>query len=91
MPHLNSLSFSVFYTLPNKKELETLDLIAKHPDDFFVWTVGLKHAIDNGGIGMDSETSEWQVRICAIPLVTTRILTPPPPTPPRTALRAANL
>ncbi|GMH83356.1 hypothetical protein TrVE_jg6489 [Triparma verrucosa] len=60
MPHLNSLSFSVFYTLPNKKELETLDLIAKHPDDFFVWTVGLKHAIDNGGIGMDSETSEWQ-------------------------------
>jgi len=60
MPHLNSLSFSVYYNLPNNKGVETLDLIAKHPDDFFVWTVGLKHAVTNGGIGHDPEMSEWQ-------------------------------
>ena len=50
MPHLSSLSFSILYKTNNGTNdgTETLDLIAKHPDDFFVWTVGIKHAIQNG-------------------------------------------
>jgi hypothetical protein len=59
MPHLNSLSFTVNYTLPNGKD-ETLDLIAKHPDDFFVWTVGLRHAIANGIGASDVAASAWE-------------------------------
>ncbi len=59
MPHLNSLSFTIFYQSPGGKE-ETLDLIAKHPDDFFVWTVGLKHAISNGIGASNMEASAWE-------------------------------
>jgi len=59
MPHLNSLSFTVNYKLPNGKE-QTLDLIAKHPDDFFVWTVGLKHAISNGIGACEGAATAWE-------------------------------
>jgi len=59
MPHLNSLSFTILYTTPSGKE-ETLDLIAKHPDDFFIWTVGVKHAIINGIGASNVEASAWE-------------------------------
>jgi alpha-tubulin suppressor-like RCC1 family protein len=59
MPHLNSLSFTILYNTPSGKE-ETLDLIAKHPDDFFIWTVGIKHAIINGIGASNVEASAWE-------------------------------
>ncbi|GMI29199.1 hypothetical protein TeGR_g9245 [Tetraparma gracilis] len=59
MPHLNSLSFTILYSTGGGKE-ETLDLIAKHPDDFFIWTVGIKHAIKNGIGASNVEASAWE-------------------------------
>jgi len=59
MPHLETLSFSVMYRLKsNPSKIESLDLIAKHPDDFFVWTVGLNDAIRKCKEGVPFERSK---------------------------------
>tara|TARA_B110000305_G_C19380506_1_gene609345 strand:+ start:239 stop:892 length:654 start_codon:yes stop_codon:yes gene_type:complete len=58
MPHLETLSFSVMYRLRASNKIESLDLIAKHPDDFFVWTVGLNDAIKKYKEGIPFERSK---------------------------------